>query len=227
MCSVEWRRRVVKFKFLALRPRRSLYTRDYRVTLLLGIIIIIIITSFFTIFLFFPYTLFEIYIHTYFFIGFDRCRRTPSAVCEKCPWRYRVDRTDYQDINYPAKHMHTHTHTHTLLAEESCKDLLSRYSLPLSMISVGELKLVQIPTDKKKIIIIMVIIKEIPIQYSSIPVTMIINYTQLLYYISMHRYILIPMGSFYFFIPNERVSRYAYRLFFFPFYLFTGPVPYI
>jgi uncharacterized iron-regulated membrane protein len=63
MRSVEWRGRVVKFKFLALRPRTSLYTRDYRVTLLLGIIIIIIIiiiTSFFTIFLFFPYTLFGI-----------------------------------------------------------------------------------------------------------------------------------------------------------------------
>jgi len=105
-----------------------------------------------------------IYIHTHFFIGFDRCRRTPSAVCEKCPWRYRVDRTDYQDINYPAKHMRIHTHTP--LAEESCKDLLSRYSLPLSMISVGELKLVQIPTDKKKIII-MVIIKKQRTQYFS------------------------------------------------------------
>jgi len=69
------------------------------------------------------------------------------------------------------------------------------------MISVGELKLVQIPTDKKKIII-MVIIKEIPIQYYSIPVTMIINYTQHYYICTIlhqYAYILIPMGYFYFF----------------------------
>jgi hypothetical protein len=71
------------------------------------------------------------------------------------------------------------------------------------MISVGELKLVQIPADKK---IIIIIIKEIPIcvhiiyNIYSTGITMIINYTQLTTILYQYVYIIYNTNSdgFYF-----------------------------